>query len=110
MLIFVVNITLALILFSSIDIRLSVSDIFRFCASLTSEMLEFLETAGIMISFLGICFSQLSLCLLTGTFSAKIWKTLPGQLVSSLSINLDLITCFLYSDVFDLLVFYLADL
>ena len=79
MLIFVVNITLALILFSSIDIRLSVSDIFRFCASLTSEMLEFLEKiAGIMISFLGICFSQLSLCLLTGTFSAKIWKTLPG--------------------------------
>ena len=60
MLMLVVSLTLTLTFISSDDLRPPVSDCFRFCASLMSEILEFLGTssfAGIAISCLGICFN-----------------------------------------------------
>ena len=52
MLMFVVNITLALIFSSSNDARPPFSDCFRFCASLTLEILEFSGTSFLQVFWL----------------------------------------------------------
>ena len=60
MLMLVVNITRASTFNLSNDARQAVSDCFPFCASLISEISEFLGTssfAGIVISCLGMCFN-----------------------------------------------------
>ena len=60
MLMLVVNMTLVLTFNSSNDARLPVSDCFQFCASLVSQIPEFLGTssfADIVINCAGMCFN-----------------------------------------------------